>query len=107
MANEDGSVQVVQNGEIYNYRELRAALAERGHDFRTSCDTEVIVHAYEEYGPECFARFNGMWGIAVLDQRGATPKLVLSRDHFGIKPLYFARAGGRTLFASEIKALLQ
>ncbi len=107
MANEDGSVRVVQNGEIYNFRELRAALVERGHAFRTSCDTEVIVHAYEEYGPECFARFNGMWGIAVLDLRGDRPKLVLSRDHFGIKPLYYAQAGDRFLFGSEIKALLQ
>jgi asparagine synthase (glutamine-hydrolysing) len=107
MANEDGSVQVVQNGEIYNFRELRAALVERGHTFRTSCDTEVIVHAYEEYGPECFARFNGMWGIAILDLRGDGEKLVLSRDHFGIKPLYHAQAGDRLLFGSEIKALLQ
>jgi len=107
MANEDGSVRVVQNGEIYNFRELRAALVQRGHAFRTSCDTEVIVHAYEEYGPECFARFNGMWGIAVLDLRGDRPRLVLSRDHFGIKPLYYAQAGDRFLFGSEIKALLQ
>jgi len=107
MENEDGTVRVVHNGEIYNYRELRAALADRGHTFRTSSDTEVIVHAYEEYGPDCFARFNGMWGIAVLDQRDASPRLVLSRDHFGIKPLYHARTGDRILFGSEIKALLQ
>ncbi len=107
MANEDGTVRVVHNGEIYNYRELRAELTSRGHVFRTQSDTEVIVHAYEEYGPNCFARFNGMWGIAISDTRGEQPKLVLSRDHFGIKPLYYAASGERLLFASEIKSLLQ
>jgi asparagine synthase (glutamine-hydrolysing) len=107
MPNEDGSVQVVHNGEIYNYRELRDELVAAGHVFRTQSDTEVIAHAYEEWGPQCFERFNGMWGIALLDRRAAKPKLVLSRDHFGIKPLYYARAGERFLFASEIKSLLQ
>jgi len=105
MTNEDGTVWLVYNGEVYNYRELRTALAARGHTFRTQSDSEVIVHAYEEYGPECFARFNGMWAAAIVDTR--RDQLVLARDHFGIKPLYYARTEGRLIFASEIKALLQ
>lgn len=105
LANEDGTVWLVFNGEVYNYRELRAELVQHGHAFKTNSDTEVIIHAYEEYGPECFARFNGMWAVAIADTRRG--RLVLARDHFGIKPLYYARSGGRLLFASEIKALLQ
>jgi asparagine synthase (glutamine-hydrolysing) len=106
MGNEDGRVQVVFNGEIYNFRELRAELQKAGHTFKTDSDTEAIVHAYEEWGPDCFKRFNGMWAVGILDLRDA-PKLVLGRDHFGIKPLHWARAGERVLFASEIKAILQ
>lgn len=106
IGNEDGRVQVVQNGEIYNFRELKAELESAGHSFRTRCDTEVIAHAYEEWGDECFTRFNGMWAIAISDLRGR-PRLVLSRDHFGIKPLYYARSGDRLLWGSEIKSLLQ
>ena len=114
MANEDETVWLVYNGEVYNYRELREELEAAGHVFRTHSDTEVIVHAYEEWGPACAARFNGMWAFAIADLRGAGEdgrggKLVLNRDHFGIKPLYYARSprSGRLLFASEIKALLQ
>ena len=114
VANEDETVWLVYNGEVYNYRELRAELEAAGHVFRTHCDSEVIVHAYEEWGPGCAARFNGMWAFAVADLRGAAAdgsggKLVLNRDHFGIKPLFYARSprSGRLLFASEIKALLQ
>ena len=114
VANEDETVWLVYNGEVYNYRELRAELEAAGHTFRTHCDTEVIVHAYEEWGAACAARFNGMWAFAIADLRGAGEdgrggKLVLNRDHFGIKPLYYARSPqtGRLLFASEIKALLQ
>ena len=114
IANEDETVWLVYNGEVYNYRELRADLEVAGHTFRTSCDSEVIVHAYEEWGPACAARFNGMWAFAVADFRGAAAdgsggKLVLNRDHFGIKPLFYARSpeSGRLVFASEIKALLQ
>ena len=106
MGNEDGHVQVVFNGEVYNFRELRTELQAAGHTFKTDSDTEAIVHAYEEWGPDCFKRFNGMWGVGILDLRDA-PKLVLARDHFGIKPLHWARAGERVLFASEIKAILQ
>ncbi|TMD06290.1 MAG: asparagine synthase (glutamine-hydrolyzing) [Chloroflexi bacterium] len=107
IANEDARVVTVYNGEIYNYRELRQELKSAGHEFRTNSDTEVIVHGYEEWGPECFSRFNGMWAAAIIDRRNGAPKLVLARDHFGIKPLYWARAGGRLLFASEIKAFFQ
>src|SRR5438105_8184893 len=106
MGNEDGRVQIVFNGEVYNFRELRAQLEAAGHTFKTDSDTEAIVHAYEEWGPECFTRFNGMWAVGILDLR-ETPRLVLARDHFGIKPLHWARAGERVLFASEIKAILQ
>ena len=97
VANEDETVWLVYNGEVYNYRELRAELEAAGHTFRTHCDSEVIVHAYEEWGAACAARFNGMWAFAVADLRGAGEdgrggKLVLNRDHFGIKPLYYARS---------------
>ena len=105
MANEDGSVRLAYNGEIYNFRELRASLEELGHRFVTESDSEVVVHAYEQWGPDCFARMNGMWAVALADLD--RHRLVLSRDHFGIKPLYYARAGERWLFASEIKALLR
>jgi asparagine synthase (glutamine-hydrolysing) len=107
---DDGLLQISYNGEVYNFRELRAELVAAGHEFHTNCDTEVVLHAYAEWGTECFARFNGMWALAILDLRGAddgTPRLVLARDHFGIKPLYWARsANGRVLFASEAKAVL-
>ena len=107
IGNEDGQVQCVYNGEIYNYRELRGELEAAGHHFRTKSDTEVIVHGYEEWGPDCFAHFNGMWAVALLDDRNGSPKLLLARDHFGIKPLYYARAGNRLLWASEVKSLFQ
>jgi asparagine synthase (glutamine-hydrolysing) len=107
IGNEDGRVQCVYNGEIYNYRELMSELEAAGHRFKTRCDTEVIVHGYEEWGPECFAHFNGMWGVAILDHRDSSPRLLLARDHFGIKPLYYARSGDRLLWASEVKSLLQ
>jgi asparagine synthase (glutamine-hydrolysing) len=107
MSVDDGRLQIVYNGEVYNFRELRRELEALGHHFSTHCDTEVVLHAYQEWGPEAFGRLNGMWGLALLDTRGDRPKLVLCRDHFGIKPLYFARSAGRVLFASEIKAILQ
>ena len=109
IANEDETVWLVYNGEVYNYRELHAELEAAGHTFRTSSDSEVIVHAYEEWGPGCAARFNGMWAFAIADLREGDGTLVLNRDHFGIKPLFYARSPqtGRLLFASEIKALLQ
>ncbi len=105
LENEDGSLVLICNGEIYNYKELRRELMERGHRFRTRSDSEVILHLFEELGPECLARFNGMFAFALFDRRQR--QLFLARDRIGIKPLYYAHAGDRLLFASEMKALLQ
>jgi asparagine synthase (glutamine-hydrolysing) len=102
--NEDRTIAVVFNGEIYNYRALRAALEARGHRFSTATDTETIVHAYEEWGEDAFARLRGMFGIALWDRRTRT--LLLARDRVGIKPLYYAVSGDRIAFGSEIKAIL-
>ncbi len=107
MSMDGGKLQIVYNGEVYNFRELRAELEPLGHVFQTTCDTEVVLHAYAEWGTDCFRRFNGMWGLAILDERAEDPRLVLARDHFGIKPLFYARHRGRVVFASEIKAILQ
>jgi asparagine synthase (glutamine-hydrolysing) len=102
--NEDGNLVVVFNGEIYNFREVRAELESRGHRFATASDTEVIVHAWEEWGDSCVTRLRGMFGIALWDQRRR--RLLLARDRVGKKPLYYAHDGERLLFASELKALL-
>lgn len=102
--NEDESVWVVFNGEIYNYRELRTALEREGHRFYTSSDTETIVHAYEEWGEDAFERLRGMFGIALWDRRTRT--LLLARDRAGIKPLYYTQYGDRLYFGSELKSLL-
>ena len=104
MCNEDARVWVTFNGEIFNHVELRAQLRDRGHSFRTHCDTEVIVHAWEEWGPGAFDRFNGQWALALWDR--AARRLVLCRDRYGVRPLYYTRTGHRLLFASEVKALL-
>lgn len=102
---EDKTVVTVSNGEIYNYKQLRKELEDLGHRFKTLSDTEVIVHAYEQWGENCFDKFNGMFGTAIYDIR--QDKLILARDHFGIKPLYFAVLPNKNLvFASEIKPLL-
>jgi asparagine synthase (glutamine-hydrolysing) len=104
IANEDGSVWVVFNGEIYNYQELRAELERRGHVFATSTDTETIVHLYEEHGPAAVERLRGMFALALWDDKRR--QLLLARDRLGIKPLYVADGGDRLLFASELKAIL-
>jgi asparagine synthase (glutamine-hydrolysing) len=103
--NEDGTIAVVLNGEIYNYRELRRMLASRGHQFATASDTEAIVHLYEEYGEECTNRLRGMFCFALWDEK--RQRLLLARDRVGIKQVYYAERDGQLLFGSEIKCILQ
>jgi len=103
MHNRDGSLSVTFNGEIFNYLELRESLLEKGHRFATRSDTEVILHLYEEYGHECVQHFNGQWAFAIWDKKRR--QLFLSRDRLGIRPLFHTTAGGKFLFASEIKSL--
>jgi len=105
IGNEDGRIQVVQNGEIYNYRELMEELRGHGHSFTTHSDTEVLVHLYEERGPAFVEALRGMFAVAIWDSRHN--RLVLARDRFGIKPLYYHVGGGQLSFASELKALIR
>ena len=104
IANEDNKIRVIYNGEIYNYKELRDELKKFGHQFKTESDTEVIVHSYEQWGVDCFHRLNGMFAVAIWDER--QEKLVLARDRYGEKPLYWSKTKNGLIFASEIKSIL-
>ena len=104
LGNEDGTVQIVFNGEIYNYQQIRHRLEGAGHTFRTQTDTETIVHLYEDLGLDCFEHLNGMFAMAIWD--GRNERLVLARDRMGKKPLYYTVQNGRLVFASELKSLM-
>jgi asparagine synthase (glutamine-hydrolysing) len=105
ISNEDGTVWIVFNGEIYNYQELRRDLQRRGHIFKTNSDTETIVHLYEDLGPRCVDRLRGMFGFAIWDSKRR--QILLARDRLGIKPLYYYERNGTLLFSSELKPILQ
>ena len=104
LSNEDGTIWIVFNGEIYNYLELRAFLLSKGHVFKTQTDTETIVHLYEEFGPACLEKLRGMFAFAIWDE--SKKSLFLARDRVGIKPLYYCLSRNGLVFASEIKAIL-
>jgi asparagine synthase (glutamine-hydrolysing) len=106
MSRAGGKLWIVHNGEVYNFRELRRGLEGRGHRFRSSTDTEVILALYEEMGAECVTRLRGMFAFGVLDRRNGEPVLFLARDHFGIKPLIYASNPGQLVFASDLPAML-
>ncbi len=105
ISNEDGQITLVQNGEIYNYRELREQLQGQGHIFKTESDTEVLVHLYEQHGLDFVEKLRGMFAVALWD--GRSERLVIARDRFGIKPLYYSTANGKLIFASELKSILR
>ena len=105
MCNEDGTVWIVYNGELYNYLDLKAYLIQRGHIFKTQSDTEVIIHSYEEFGEECPDRFNGIFAFGIWDSKKRN--LFLARDHFGVKPLYYSIGENGIVFASEMKSILR
>jgi len=107
MCNENGTVWITYNGEIYNFVELRRQLESNGHSFISNTDTEVVLHLYEEHGPDCVNRLTGMFAFAICDLRSGEPAIFVARDHFGVKPFYYAHQGDRFAFASEVKALLQ
>ena len=106
MCNEDRTVWITYNGEIYNFAELRRELQNKGHTFASNTDTEVVIHLYEEEGADCVHRLKGMFAFAICDLRSGRPELFLARDHFGVKPFYYAHLGKKLAFASEVKALL-
>jgi asparagine synthase (glutamine-hydrolysing) len=107
MCNEDRTVWITYNGEIYNFAEIRRELESKGHRFASHTDTEVVIHLYEEKGEDCVHKLQGMFAFAICDIRSGKLKLFLARDHFGVKPLYYAQRGNGLAFASEVKALLQ
>ena len=106
MCNEDRTVWITYNGEIYNFAELRRELQSKSHHFSSNTDTEVIIHLYEQEGADCVHRLKGMFAFAICDLRSGKPELFLARDHFGVKPFYYALRGRKLAFASEVKALL-
>lgn len=106
MCNEDRTVWITYNGEIYNFADLRRELQSKGHRFASNTDTEVVIHLYEQEGPDCVHRLKGMFAFAICNLRSGKPELFLARDHFGVKPFYYAQRGTRVAFASEAKALL-
>ena len=107
MCNEDRTIWITYNGEIYNFAGLRCELESKGHRFVSHTDTEVILRLYQQEGPDCVKRLNGMFAFAICDLRSSSPLLFVARDHFGIKPFYYFQDGERFAFASEVKALLQ
>src|SRR5206468_5017532 len=104
ICNEDGTIWIIYNSEVYNFVELRSDLVKKGHNFKSVSDTEVIVHLYEEFGAECVKHLRGMFSFALWDDK--TKTLLLARDRVGIKPLYYCHTGSALLFASEVKAIL-
>ena len=106
MRSADGRCWIVFNGEIYNYIELRDELKAAGHEFHSGSDTEVILHAWQQWGEQCLHRFNGDWAFCIADLSGAEPSLFLSRDRYGIKPLFFTETADAFWFASEAKSLI-
>ncbi|MBI1751994.1 MAG: asparagine synthase (glutamine-hydrolyzing) [Acidobacteria bacterium] len=104
ISNEDGTLWIVFNGEIFNHPELREELERRGHRYATNCDTETVLHAYEEYGPDCLSRFNGQFAIAIWDTRNRS--LFMARDRLGVRPIFYTIRDGALIFGSEIKAIL-
>ncbi|MEK7448701.1 MAG: asparagine synthase (glutamine-hydrolyzing), partial [Planctomycetota bacterium] len=105
MSNEDKTIRLVYNGELYNFHELKNDLEKQGHKFTSQSDAEVIIHSYEQSGPDCVKKFNGIFAFALWDEKQS--RLFLARDHFGVKPLYYTRNNKFFAFASEIKALLE
>jgi asparagine synthase (glutamine-hydrolysing) len=106
MCNEDRTVWITYNGEIYNFANLRRELESKGHHFVSNTDTEVVIHLYEQEGENCVLRLDGMFAFAICDLRSGRPQLFLARDHFGVKPFYYAHHGRKLAFGSEVKALL-
>src|SRR5687768_8147532 len=104
IGNEEGTLWIVYNGEVFNYVELRAELEAPGHKCFTHTDTEVILHLYEELGPKCLARLNGQFAIAIYNERDRS--LFLARDRLGVRPIFYTRAGNDLIFGSEVKAIL-
>ena len=107
MCNEDRTVWITYNGEIYNFRGLRDELVSKGHQFFSHTDTEVVLRLYEHYGKDCVHKLNGIFAFSICDLRSGSRQIFLARDHFGVKPLYYWHRGSKLAFASEIKALLE